>query len=244
MDVPYDSYVTSPFFSPTILGGIRFLYGLYALVTLVLYIVFGWKGTNEDASSFFAIFAILSYFGVIAYFLTTGVHTFLYSRGRFPLAEWARPLQFMHVWLLSSIVSFPLIITAMYYQVFEFDPVSTIDSLCYISMHGINAAFSLFEVFLTNAPPGPWRLLGLNLLLILGYVGIAYITRDTKGFNDTFLAAYLAILFASEVIAFAVLQLIMIGRRWAMDKLGWTNRFVYKNGFQKVNTLTNECIEV
>ncbi len=73
----------------------------------------------------------------------------------------------------------------MYYQVFEFDPVSTIDSLCYISMHGINAAFSLFEVFLTNAPPGPWRLLGLNLLLILGYVGIAYITRDTKGFNGT-----------------------------------------------------------
>jgi hypothetical protein len=55
-----------------------------------------------------------------------------------------------------------------------------------VSIHALNSAFALFEVFLTHAGPQPWLHTPFLVLLLGGYLGIAYITHATQGFYRTF----------------------------------------------------------
>ncbi|KIY63109.1 hypothetical protein CYLTODRAFT_382734 [Cylindrobasidium torrendii FP15055 ss-10] len=238
-------FVTSPFLPPSLLGTIRLAFSLYTLVTLVLYLVFGAKGQSEDASSFFAIFTLLSYIGTFAYFAVAAGHTILYSRGKFPFESWPAIIRWMHIWLFSTVSCFPLVITLIYYPIFGYNPPSNIDSWLWISMHGVNALFSIFEIVMTNCPPGPWRILIGDIALIAGYVGIAYVTRDTKGFNSTFLGMYIAILFAAEVVMFCVVQGLLFLRRYLVERAGWTNRFAGKvGGWHRVTDMTNDFVDL
>jgi uncharacterized membrane protein YhdT len=46
----------------------------------------------------------------------------------------------------------------------------------------MNTAFALFEILFSNSPPAPWCTLGFNILILAGYLSVAYITHATQGF--------------------------------------------------------------
>lgn len=59
-----------------------------------------------------------------------------------------------------------------------------------VSIHALNSAFALFELLLTHAGPTPWTHAPLLVLLLAGYLGVAYITHATQGFYS---ARYLSL---------------------------------------------------
>jgi hypothetical protein len=52
-------------------------------------------------------------------------------------------------------------------------------------VHLLNSVFALFEILLTNTPASAWILLPPGLLLLIGYVGVVYVTFATQGFYGT-----------------------------------------------------------
>jgi hypothetical protein len=46
----------------------------------------------------------------------------------------------------------------------------------------MNSGFALFEILLTNAGPSPWSHIMPGFLLLVCYLGVAYITHATQGF--------------------------------------------------------------
>jgi hypothetical protein len=61
---------------------------------------------------------------------------------------------------------------------------ATNDSVAWsnVSRHALNSAFALFEIFLTHGGPPPWPMLPFCFLMLVGYLGVAYITYDTQHF--------------------------------------------------------------
>ena len=49
----------------------------------------------------------------------------------------------------------------------------------------MNTGFALFEILLTHGQPGPWSHLIPLIIILGGYLGIAYITYATQGFYST-----------------------------------------------------------
>ena len=63
---------------------------------------------DVGACSYFSYFTHLSYIGLCAYFCAAGVQTFFYARSGkgYPLQSWPRALQYLHVLLYSTIVTY------------------------------------------------------------------------------------------------------------------------------------------
>ena len=127
---PEHSLVTSPFFSPLVLAIIRLTLALYALITVLVILI--WDATKlhvaeryvssqllsyllaenlviGDPNRYFSYFTSLSYIGLLAYFWASGVQTLAFAlRGgkSYPLQRWPRTLQFLHMLLYSTIVTF------------------------------------------------------------------------------------------------------------------------------------------
>lgn len=49
-------------------------------------------------------------------------------------------------------------------------------------MHALNSVFAAFEIFCTHAGPTPWLHAPFLIILLAGYLGVAYITHATQGF--------------------------------------------------------------
>lgn len=126
--------VTSPVFSPLVLGITRIVIGLYALSTTCIvlahdsitsskhdagwYVILAlirvpWKAAvTVDFCRYFSYFTDLSYIGVVAYYFASGVQTLAFSRNLrrgvegYPLQRWSRFLQFLHRLLGSTITTF------------------------------------------------------------------------------------------------------------------------------------------
>ncbi|KAJ6450379.1 hypothetical protein C8R45DRAFT_916895 [Mycena sanguinolenta] len=180
---PQYKFVSSPFLSPSVLAGIRLLLALYALCTVCTVLAF--DVSMGSGKSFLSYFTLLSYIGLTAYYCAAAVQTFFYARyGRHPLRRWPRLLQGLHVLLQSTITVFPFIVTIVYWAILSspqtFD--TTLDAWENISIHAINTPFALFEILLTNSPPAPWLTIPFQILMLCGYLGVAYITHATQGF--------------------------------------------------------------
>ena len=128
VDDPFDpelSLVTSPVFSPFLLGFIRLLLGFYYLVTFIVW--FSWESVHSpidvDQSvhiqitlnsslthltlRFFSYFTHLSAIGLCAYFWAAGVQTTAYARWKkYPLRHWPRFFQWLHLWLSATATTF------------------------------------------------------------------------------------------------------------------------------------------
>jgi len=216
---PFDpslSYITSPFFSARVLGFIRLTLGIYALVTIVVDLVLS-KTVDNDANQWFSYFTHLSYIGLCAYFLASGVQSFVYGRyGTYPLRHWPKFLQFLHIWLYTTVATFSFIVTVVFWVLLS-GP-STFQSPFYswanISMHAMNSGHALFEILFTNAPLLPWLYMPLCVLLLAGYLGIAYITYANQHFytyafldpkkEGPRLAAYIVGIAVGECIVYAI----------------------------------------
>jgi hypothetical protein len=189
-----------------------------------------WDSTRGFGDSYFSYFTHLSYIGDCCYFFATGVQTFVYAiRKRkggegYPLQRWPKWLQALHVLLVSTVVTYPFIVTVVYWSLLagssSFD--TRFDAFDNISVHAINSAFALHEVLFTNTPPPPWISLPFGLICLACYLGVAYITRATQGFyvysfldpqiQHALLAAYIVGIAVGECVVFAVVRTIMLLR--------------------------------
>lgn len=116
---PFNSYTTSWLLSPTVLALLRLLLSLYAFTTI--FFIFGWNGSHgrgQKSQQSFSYFTNLTYWGLAFYFLFSGLHTFSYARtGRSWLQSWPRPFQAAHAVFYSSIVTFPFLVTVVFWAV-------------------------------------------------------------------------------------------------------------------------------
>lgn len=63
--------------------------------------------SDPSALRYFSYFTHLSQIGLCAYFWAAGVQTFAYARwDKYPLRHWPRSLQFLHLWLSSTAITF------------------------------------------------------------------------------------------------------------------------------------------
>jgi len=111
------NFVTSYLLSPATLATLRLTIALYTLVTNVFTLT--WLGiTNNEADAFFSYFTNLSLIGICAYFWAAGVQTVLYKKNgekTYPLQTWPRILRYLHGLLYSTIVTYPLLVTIVYW---------------------------------------------------------------------------------------------------------------------------------
>ncbi|KDR73316.1 hypothetical protein GALMADRAFT_72750 [Galerina marginata CBS 339.88] len=230
-------YVTSPIFrSPLTLALLRTTIALYTLVVLLVTLI--WKVTKEhDGQSYFSFFTYLTYTGLCAYYFASSTQTISYAlRWRkggagagYPLQRWSKILQALHVILQSTIITFPILVTVVFWVLLA-DP-STFGTLfsswSNISVHALNTLFALVEILLTNSPPAPWLTLIPCLLVMVGYLGVAYITHATQGiYTYSFLdphkqgaklAAYIVGIAVGEIIVFSLVRgVVVLRERWAV----------------------------
>lgn len=144
----------------------------------------------------------------------------------YPLQKWPRPLQLMHALLYTSIVVYPIIVTIVFWSLLSSPQTleGTYNAWGNISRHILNSFFALFEITCTNLSPPPWSHLGPVLIILVLYLGVAYITRATQGFYTyTFLdpgshpglvAAYVFGIAAGCCIVFAVVKGVITLRCW------------------------------
>jgi hypothetical protein len=129
---PFDpacTFTTSPWFGPRTLAAVRLLFALWTTTVLIVDLAHQAATGSGDrcvwpalfrpraqltATSYFSYFTHLSYVGLCAYFWASGVQTARFAlRARaghytptYPLQRWHRVLQFLHVWLFSTVITF------------------------------------------------------------------------------------------------------------------------------------------
>jgi hypothetical protein len=226
---PFDpscTLVTSPFFSPLVLACIRLSFAFYTLFALIFVLV--WEVVKKDgADAYLSYFTHLTFIGLCAYFFASGVQTWAFARNgsKFPLQRWPKVLQFLHVLLYSTITSFPFVVTAVFWALLAGpETLSTpFGRWSNISMHAMNSLFAIFEILFTNVGPAPWLHSLFLILIMLGYLGVAYITHATQGFytykfldpkkEKGFLAAYIAGIPVGECLIFTGVRFICLFRQ-------------------------------
>lgn len=234
---PPHKYVTSPFIrSPLLFAAARIIISSYILFTLLFTLI--WRSViMKDARSYFSYFTNLTYVGLCAYYWAAAVQTASYAlKWRrsgagvgYPLQRWPRFLQALHILLQSSVTTFPLLVTIVYWSLLAGASsfATRYSTWSNISIHAMNSGFALIEILFSNSPPAPWCTLPFNILILAGYLGIAYITRATQGFYAyTFLdprkqhaklAAYIIGIPIGEVIIFALVRgIVVLRERWAV----------------------------
>ncbi|KAI0797403.1 hypothetical protein BC629DRAFT_1257969, partial [Irpex lacteus] len=240
----FDSHftlVTSPIFSPLVLAIIRLTLALYGTVFLIVTLIHQCV-VDHTGKRYFSFFTELTYIGLVSYFWASSVQTFFFARSRavYPLQNWPRPLQFLHLLLHTTIVTYPIIVTAVFWGLIATPETlsSRWSAWVNISEHALNTVFAAFEIFCTNASPSfganpqglsmPWIHLPFLIILLAGYLGVAYITHATQGFytysfldpskEHGKLAAYIVGIAVAAVIVFLIVRYVCMGRAWLVAR--------------------------
>ncbi|KAE9368854.1 hypothetical protein N431DRAFT_494218 [Stipitochalara longipes BDJ] len=183
---PSHRFETSWILKPWVLFGCRATISLYAFTTT--FFIIGWEATNHDGLSIhdvhrsFSFFTILCYWGASFYFLVSALHTFTYAQhGGTPLLNrFPRPLQALHYLFYSTIVTFPFLVTIVYWAILYSSFASRFTLWSNTSQHALNSVFGLFELVFTRINPSPWIHLLWLIILLAAYLGVAYVTYATK----------------------------------------------------------------
>ncbi|PSR75352.1 hypothetical protein PHLCEN_2v9215 [Hermanssonia centrifuga] len=230
---PFDtSYtlVTSPILPPLWLAATRLTFAVYGTVFIIFRLAYEGIKYHTD-SAFFSYFTSLSYIGLFSYFWASGVQTLLFALSgckRYPLQRWYKPLHFLHMLLLSTIITFPIIVTIVFWSLLSSPTTlsTRYSAWTNISEHALNTVFAAFEIFFTNAgvlsasPAArglPWMHLPFLLVLLACYLGVAYITAGAQGFYNPhtqhgLLAAYIVGIAIGEAIVFTLVRYLCLFR--------------------------------
>ncbi|TEB24544.1 hypothetical protein FA13DRAFT_1766001 [Coprinellus micaceus] len=230
--------VTSYLFKPIVLAGLRLLFAVFTLATILATLI--WQGVHRGAEScvptllYFSFFTNLTYIGICAYMFASGVQTYAFAQSlkkgggdkstpSYPLQRWPKVLQHLHVLLYATIATFPIIVTVVYWALLGgSDSFSTMfSSYSNITKHALNSFFCVFEIALTNVGPLRWIDLPATILILAGYVGVAYITYHTQHFypysfldpkeQGKLVAAYIVGIAVGQVVVFVIV--------WGLIKL-------------------------
>lgn len=119
--IPVDphTFTTSWILPPLFLSLLRLLFFTYCLATqLTNWIYDGVHSSAYLIGQEFSYFTVLTYWGILFYFLVAGVHTLVYSvKGRAWLDSWPRALQALHSFLYTTVVTLPFLVTIVYWAV-------------------------------------------------------------------------------------------------------------------------------
>lgn len=235
---PFDAqrnYVTSPWFSSTMLAVIRGTIAFYTLFVLLFILI--WEAVIEDdADTYFSYFTELTYIGICSYYWASFTQTFVYARRlrhsphrnpEYPLQRWPRILQLLHVMLGTTIVSFPILVTIVFWGLLASSTVfaTKFSAWSNLSIHALNTVWSLFEMIGTNSPPPRWAMLPFMIFILGLYLGLAYVTYATQHFypyaflnpakEHSLLAGYIVGIAIAGCVVFSLAKTIM----WARTKL-------------------------
>ncbi|KAG8952517.1 hypothetical protein FRC04_004577 [Tulasnella sp. 424] len=171
---PFDpdcTFVSSHVLSPLAFGIFRLAIAIYTFVALIFIMV--WNGVKlHNLQTFFSYFTNLCYIGMCAYFWASAVQTLAFSRRmRKPAAANATPTE--GGTFLVTIVFWALLADGAFSNEFN--------SWKNISVHALNSGFALLEIFLSRIVPR-WANIFILILVLAGYLGVAYITHATQGF--------------------------------------------------------------
>lgn len=90
----------------------------------------------------------------------------------------------------------------------------------------MNSSFALFEIILTRTDPPPFIHTVWLIIILAGYLGVAYITRATEGWyvysflnpaNGPVLAGYIVGIAAGAIIIFSFVNGLIRGRKWVTE---------------------------
>ncbi len=128
------------------------------------------------------IITVLCYWGISFYFLISALHTFTYAlHGGTPLLNrFPRPLQALHYLFYTTIVTYPFLVTIVYWAILYSSFATTFALWSNISQHAMNSIFGLFELVFSRINPSPWIHLLWLIILLGSYCGLAYLTYATK----------------------------------------------------------------
>ncbi|KAH8822948.1 hypothetical protein DL96DRAFT_1470179 [Flagelloscypha sp. PMI_526] len=221
--------------SPFLLGSIRLLAGTYALLTVCVNLGFN-VSLRRTGDSYFSYFTNLSLIGLVAYLIAAAVQTLCYwkrtreGRSGYPLVDkWPRPFLVLHMVLMSTIATFPIIVTIVFWSLLSTPAVLGTPYLAWsnVSQHILNTVYALFEIFMTNIPPLPWLHLVVCVVLLACYLGVAYVTYATQGFytyefldpsEGPILAAYIVGIAVGEVIVFVIVRYVIALREKLVNR--------------------------
>lgn len=242
---PSNRFETSWLLNPWLLFAFRALISVYAFVTR--FFIIGWTCTHDslggctEVRHSFSYFTILTYWGIAFYFAVAAVHTFTYAlRGRSLLDTLPRPLQALHALYYTTVVTYPFLVTIVYWVVLYKGKWFTVTFSAWsnVSQHGLNSLFALFEILIPRTNPPEWVHIPWLLLILALYLAVAYITQATQGFyvynfldhNDVggrgIVAAYAIGIAVGIVIIFCIVWCFTWLRRWVTEtKLGMDGKF-------------------
>lgn len=229
-------FETSWLLSPWALFGVRALICLFTWVTR--FFIIGWTCTHDSLGGCltvrqsFSYFTYLTFWGLQFYFLVATIHTFTYARtGRPLLDSFPRPLQALYSLFYSSIVTYPFLVTIVYWGVLYKGPWFSVEFTAFsnVSQHGLNSLFALFEVFVPRTNPPLWVHIPFLIFILALYLALAYITVETEGFyvynflnyrkvgGRGIVAAYIIGIAVGIVIIFCLVWCIIWLRKWVTE---------------------------
>jgi len=239
---PEDKFVTARFLPPLAFGLLRLLIGFYSIVVVIVDIVL--TATTGDIDSYFSYFTDITYIALTFYFLFASFHTLWYARtGKSPLNRWYRPFQLAHTVLFSTIITYPIIVTIVFWTLLSSGSTFATAQSTWsnISKHALNSAYCLFEILFSAVGLQPWSHIIFLVLFLAMYLGVAYITKATQGFyvysflnpsKGPILAAYIVGILVGSIFVFAIVNLV----KWGLAKStsaktrdGWRDRYEMRN---------------
>jgi hypothetical protein len=195
----------------------------------------------------FSYFTILTYWGLAFYFLIAAIHTLTYARTGAPLLDrFPRPLQALHAFYYTTVTTFPPLVTIVYWVLLYKAPwfPEEFNAWSNVSQHGLNSLFALFEIIVPRTAMPYWiHMLWLTIILGL-YLGVAYITRATKGFYTySFLdpgnggsgkvAAYVWGIEAAILVVYLIVKGLIALRLWITEsKLHMDGKFANRRSWR------------
>ncbi|TWU76216.1 hypothetical protein ED733_004061 [Metarhizium rileyi] len=243
---PTNRFVTSWLLPPWLLLTCRALISLY--IFTALFFIIGYTCAHASLGGCltvrhsFSQFTVITYWGLGFYFLAASVHTLTYMvRPRSLLAALPRPLQALHSLFYTSVVTLPFLVTVVYWVVLYRAPwyERAFDGWHNVSQHALNSLFALFEVVFARTEAMPWVHLAWLIVIMLGYLAVAFITLATQGWytyrfldhdkvgGRAYVAAYVFGIAFGIVLIFALVWGVVWVRRWMTEvKMGWTGKLV------------------
>ncbi|KAF3934624.1 hypothetical protein ABW20_dc0102205 [Dactylellina cionopaga] len=238
------AYPLSRFTTSWLLPSPLFLaYRAFLCLYSVLVLIIANALRPSSAASRFSYFTWLTYWGITCYLIISLAHTFSYWRyGKAWLESWPKWLQFLHVLLYSTVVVLPYTVTAVYWAVLFDGFEDKYDAWSNISVHALNATVAFLEIMIPRTNPLPWLHIPWFILILGGYLGIAYITKATQGFYTySFLdpnnkgsgitAAYCVGIVVGTVLLFSIVKGLVWLRLWVTEsKLHLEGKFSERDG--------------
>lgn len=149
-------------------------------------------------------------------------------------------MQALHSLYYTTVVTLPFLVTIVYWGVlykgswFKLE----YDAWGNISKHGLNSAFALFELVVPRTLHPFWIHIPYLILILLGYLAVAYVTLASQGFytysfldHDAvggrgYVAAYVFGIAVGIIIIFIVVWCLIKLRVWVTEtKCGMTGQF-------------------